>query len=117
MNSRLSELDDHTPEELLVTDPAAVEAVLDRIEYGVFWRYARWQTASLCVWAYRVCSRYLDPRDPAGAARHGGRWNPPGVPALYAASSLVSFFCAHPDIAASSRYRLSSCRRQSRTTF
>ncbi|HEY1930801.1 MAG TPA: RES domain-containing protein [Acetobacteraceae bacterium] len=26
--------------------------------------------------------------DGAGAARYGGRWNPPGMPAIYAASSL-----------------------------
>ncbi len=26
--------------------------------------------------------------DGAGAARHGGRWNPVGVPAIYAASSI-----------------------------
>jgi uncharacterized protein (DUF2384 family) len=37
MNTRLSELDEHTPEELLASDPEAVDAVLDRLEYGVFW--------------------------------------------------------------------------------
>lgn len=37
-HTRLSELGDRTPEELLEEDPntEAVEAVLDRIEYGVF---------------------------------------------------------------------------------
>jgi putative toxin-antitoxin system antitoxin component (TIGR02293 family) len=38
MRTRLSELNDRTPEEVLTEDPAneAVETVLDRIEYGVF---------------------------------------------------------------------------------
>jgi uncharacterized protein (DUF2384 family) len=38
MATRLSELNDRTPEEVLAEDRAgdAVEAVLDRIEYGVF---------------------------------------------------------------------------------
>jgi hypothetical protein len=38
LHTRLSELDDRTPEEVLERDPHAedVNAVLDRIEYGVF---------------------------------------------------------------------------------
>jgi hypothetical protein len=38
METRLSELNDRTPEEVLAQDPTAedVEAILDRIEYGVF---------------------------------------------------------------------------------
>lgn len=38
MATRLSELNERTPEEVLTADPASdeVDAVLDRIEYGVF---------------------------------------------------------------------------------
>lgn len=38
METRLSELNDRTPEEVLAEDPTndAVETILDRIEYGVF---------------------------------------------------------------------------------
>jgi putative toxin-antitoxin system antitoxin component (TIGR02293 family) len=38
METRLSELNDRTPEEVLADNPGseAVEAILDRIEYGVF---------------------------------------------------------------------------------
>jgi len=38
LHTRLSELGDHTPEEALEEDPNtdAVDAILDRIEYGVF---------------------------------------------------------------------------------
>jgi putative toxin-antitoxin system antitoxin component (TIGR02293 family) len=38
METRLSELNDRTPEEVLSHNPADedVEAILDRIEYGVF---------------------------------------------------------------------------------
>jgi putative toxin-antitoxin system antitoxin component (TIGR02293 family) len=38
MRTRLSELGEHTPEEVLVADPHsdAVEAVLTRIDYGVY---------------------------------------------------------------------------------
>lgn len=44
----------------------------------------------------RRCWRVLAPRwahDPlsgAGAARHGGRWNPPGRPALYMSEDLMT---------------------------
>lgn len=38
--------------------------------------------------AYRLCAPWRDPRDPAGAVRRGGRWNSPGNPVLYCASSL-----------------------------
>ena len=36
MATRLSELQERTPEEVIHENPDAVEAVLDRIEYGVF---------------------------------------------------------------------------------
>ena len=38
MATRLPELNERTPEEVLTADPASdeVDAVLDRIEYGVF---------------------------------------------------------------------------------
>ena len=38
MATRLSELNERTPEEVLTADPASeeVDAVLDRIEFGVF---------------------------------------------------------------------------------
>jgi putative toxin-antitoxin system antitoxin component (TIGR02293 family) len=38
LQTRLSELDDRTPEEVLAADAnsEAVDAILDRIEYGVF---------------------------------------------------------------------------------
>jgi putative toxin-antitoxin system antitoxin component (TIGR02293 family) len=38
METRLSELNDRTPEEVLAEDPTgdAVETILDRIEYGIF---------------------------------------------------------------------------------
>jgi len=38
MTTPLSELDDQTPEQVLAADPSSdeVDAVLDRIEYGVF---------------------------------------------------------------------------------
>ena len=38
LHTRLSELGDHTPEEVLDHDPdtETVDAILDRIEYGVF---------------------------------------------------------------------------------
>ena len=38
METRLSELNGRTPEEVLANNPASddVEAILDRIEYGVF---------------------------------------------------------------------------------
>lgn len=36
MQTRLSELGERTPEEVALENPDAVEAVLDRIEYGVF---------------------------------------------------------------------------------
>jgi uncharacterized protein (DUF2384 family) len=34
--TRLSELQERTPEEVINETPDAVEAILDRIEYGVF---------------------------------------------------------------------------------
>lgn len=36
---------------------------------------------------YRLCHEKYDPRSGTGAARYGGRWNPPGREAVYAASS------------------------------
>jgi putative toxin-antitoxin system antitoxin component (TIGR02293 family) len=36
MATRLSELQERTPEEVINETPDAVEAILDRIEYGVF---------------------------------------------------------------------------------
>ncbi|MCU1257852.1 MAG: hypothetical protein JWO80_737 [Bryobacterales bacterium] len=36
MTTRLSELGEMTPEEVVSENPEAVEAILDRIEYGVF---------------------------------------------------------------------------------
>jgi putative toxin-antitoxin system antitoxin component (TIGR02293 family) len=36
MATRLAELQERTPQEVVNEDPAAVEAILDRIEYGVF---------------------------------------------------------------------------------
>jgi uncharacterized protein (DUF2384 family) len=38
LHTRLSELDEQTPEQALAKDPhtGAVNAILDRIEYGVF---------------------------------------------------------------------------------
>lgn len=36
MATRLSELHERTPEDVLSEDPNAVETILDRIEYGVF---------------------------------------------------------------------------------
>jgi RES domain-containing protein len=38
--------------------------------------------------AYRLCGTHRDPRDATGATRRGGRWNSPGIPILYCASSL-----------------------------
>lgn len=36
METRLAELGERTPAEAITEDPDAVEAILDRIEYGVF---------------------------------------------------------------------------------
>jgi putative toxin-antitoxin system antitoxin component (TIGR02293 family) len=36
METRLAELQERTPQEVVNQDPTAVEAILDRIEYGVF---------------------------------------------------------------------------------
>jgi len=36
MATRLAELQDRTPEQVINEDSDAVEAILDRIEYGVF---------------------------------------------------------------------------------
>jgi RES domain-containing protein len=38
--------------------------------------------------AYRMCRERYDPRDATGAERFGGRWNLPGIPLLYAASTI-----------------------------
>jgi RES domain-containing protein len=38
--------------------------------------------------AYRLCSPWHKPWDATGARRRGGRWNSPGIPVLYAASSI-----------------------------
>ena len=37
LDTRLPELDGRTPNEIMNDDPDAVEALLDRIEDGVFW--------------------------------------------------------------------------------
>ncbi|MBI4499748.1 MAG: RES domain-containing protein [Gemmatimonadetes bacterium] len=39
--------------------------------------------------AWRTCKVRHDPFDGAGAARHGGRWNSPGRPVVYAADSFA----------------------------
>ena len=37
---------------------------------------------------YRLNRSRYSPRDATGAALHGGRWNSPGIPVLYASSTL-----------------------------
>jgi len=37
--------------------------------------------------AYRLCSRRYQASSPEGSRIYGGRWNPPGVPVIYAASN------------------------------
>ena len=39
--------------------------------------------------AWRTCKARYDPMDGAGAALHGGRWNSPGRPVIYAADSYA----------------------------
>ena len=39
--------------------------------------------------AFRVCKVRYDPLDATGAATHGGRWNSPGRPVVYAADSFA----------------------------
>jgi len=41
--------------------------------------------------AYRLCRLKYSPKSGDGAERNGGRWNPPGLPAVYSA--------AHPSLA------------------
>ncbi len=38
--------------------------------------------------AWRICRRKYQALDGEGARLHGGRWNSPGVPVVYASSSL-----------------------------
>jgi len=37
--------------------------------------------------AYRLSSGRYPANSGAGAALHGGRWNPPGIPAIYCADN------------------------------
>jgi RES domain-containing protein len=39
--------------------------------------------------AFRACKVRYDPFDASGAALHGGRWNSPGHPVIYAADSFA----------------------------
>lgn len=47
------------------------------------------EEGSLVQTGWRVAKKRHPPYDGAGAARHGGRWNSPGRPVIYAADSFA----------------------------
>jgi RES domain-containing protein len=47
------------------------------------------EEGSLVRTGWRVAKKRHPPYDGAGAARHGGRWNSPGQPVIYAADSFA----------------------------
>ena len=59
--------------------------------------------------AYRHISPSFDPLSTQGAELHGGRWNAPGIPALYLATS--------PEVARAEFDRLVRLRAQSASDF